>query len=125
DIAARLDPGTAPGRETLLDIDRDAIVRIRTGCVVESDRGLAARERDLAERHARDMDFLRARKGPAGKRDGFRIADGFVHSPLPPPVLTGSGSKGLAGLRSQLRSERPWGRVDPTERHPCCHRAGL
>ena len=33
---------------------------------------------------------------------------GLFMTPLPTPVLTGSGSKGPALLRSQLREERPW-----------------
>ena len=43
DIAARDDPIAAHGGEALLDVDRDAIVRKRTRCVVEPNRRLAAR----------------------------------------------------------------------------------
>ena len=54
DAAALLDPGGAPARKALLDVDGGVGVGVGAGGVVDRNRGLArARvERDLAHRHA-------------------------------------------------------------------------
>ena len=52
DIAARQNPVAAAGGQALFDVDGHGIVRVRTGCVVEPHRRLAARQRHFAERHA-------------------------------------------------------------------------
>ena len=59
--------------QALLDIDGDGIIRIRTGCVVQPHRRLAARQRHFAERHA--VHHQLARAGQRAARDLQRILE--------------------------------------------------
>ena len=82
-IAARQNPVAARRAQALFDVDRHGIVRVRTGCVVEPDRRLAARQRHFAERHAVDHAALREPgNAPRVIGDGFGIENGFVHFDL-------------------------------------------
>src|SRR5262249_46943942 len=51
DVAAADDPAAALCAQSLLDVDRDVIVSVRTCGVVQSDWRLAARKRDFTKRH--------------------------------------------------------------------------
>ena len=106
DIAAGENPFAAARGQAFLDVDLRRIVRVRTGRVVKTHGRLAARQRHLAERHAIDQQLARSGQGPARNCHGFRSENGLVHTPLPTPVLAGSGSKGLARARSQPCSFR-------------------
>ena len=66
---------------------------LRTAGVVHAHRRLAARERDLAHRHA---DALRTVDGTLLEL-GKAVENSDI-SALPPPVLAGSGSKGLISI---------------------------
>ncbi len=112
DIAARQDPIAPQGRQPACEIADK-----RTTRVVHAHRRLAGRQRNLTHRHAHivrpiNMNFLRMRMRPieigGGQRlvrccghDDFHDRQEGVALPftaLPPPVSTGSGSKGSISI---------------------------
>ncbi len=98
-IAAGENPIATLGSKAFGDIDTNGFVRIRTGCVIEPYGRFAAGQRHFTKRHAVHQQLARADQGTASDHlvgHSFRIENRFVHSPLPTPVLTGSGSKGPA-----------------------------
>src|SRR5258706_11085100 len=85
DIAARENGLPATRAKTFLDIDFCAVIRIRTGRVIEHDRRLAAREQNLPKGNAIDENLSRARQWATRHnvvRDRLGILNGLVHGRL-------------------------------------------
>ena len=94
DAAALLDPFDARALQALLDVDRDIVVGVGAGGVVDRQRRLAGTrvERDLAQRHAQvgrglghRVDLARAGDRAGGDLRGGEIGFGerLVHCLLP------------------------------------------